>query len=96
MASSATVDALWHLWQVISEKEGLRFHTAPRQRREDARRFNRLGDAGYAVRRFTWEDVVYRPVEVAVTVARALRAGGADVDIARIPRQIILPAQPFA
>jgi hypothetical protein len=89
------VDALWRRWFVISEKEGLRFHTTPRQRREDARRFNRLGDAGFQSRRFTWEDVVHRPVEVAATLYRALRAAGCDLDPARIPRRIVLPALPW-
>jgi hypothetical protein len=89
------VDALWRQWWVISEKEGLRFHTAPRRRREDARRFNRLCDAGYAPRRFTWEDVVHRPIEVAATVLRALRAAGAELDPARLPRTIVLPERPF-
>ncbi len=89
------VDALWTQWRVISEKEGLRFHTSPRQRRDDARRFNRLRDARYDPRRFTWEDVVHRPVEVAATIMRALRAAGADLDPARIPRRITLPDRPF-
>lgn len=89
------VDALWLPWQVISEKEGMRFHTTPRQRRADARRFNRLGDAGYTIRRFSWEDVVRTPVEVAATVCRALQAAGADVDPARIPRRIEIPGGPF-
>lgn len=90
------VDALWPEWRVVSEKEGLRFHTAPAQRRADARRFNRLAGAGYAYRRFTWHDVVHRPVEVATTVARALRDAGAPVDLARLPQAIDLPARPFA
>jgi hypothetical protein len=89
------VDALWRRWLVISEKEGLRFHTTPRQRRSDARRFNRLSEAGYAARRFGWEDVVHRPLEVATTVHRALRAAGADLDPATIPRRIVLPAMPW-
>ncbi len=50
------VDSLWRPWSVISEVEGLRFHTSPAQRRKDAGRFNRLGDA-HRVRRFTYEDV---------------------------------------
>jgi hypothetical protein len=90
------VDALWRRWFVIAEQEGLRFHTTPRQRRSDARRFNRLCDCGYAPRRFTWADVVHRPVEVAATVQRALRAAGADLDPATIPREIVVPALPFA
>ncbi|MBA2576592.1 MAG: hypothetical protein H0V05_08095 [Euzebyaceae bacterium] len=90
------VDALWPPWSVISEKEGLRFHTGPRQRRKDAQRFNRLADAGYAARRFGWEDVVSAPSDMAATVVRALRAAGADLDPARIPERIVLPGRPFA
>jgi hypothetical protein len=89
------VDALWRVWNVISEKEGLRFHTTPAQRRSDAKRFNRLRDAGYDPRRFTWEDVVHTPVDVAATVLRALNAAGADLDPACLPRHIAIPTHPF-
>lgn len=86
------VDALWTPWCVVSEKEGLRFHTTPLVRRRDAARFNRLANAAYVVRRFTWEDIVRTPVEVAETVARALRSAGCEVDFAEIPREIRVPA----
>lgn len=89
------VDALWPQWRVVSEKEGLRFHTSPSQRRRDADRFNRLQDADYRPRRFTWEDIVLRPTDVLETLYRALRAAGADLDPARIPRKIELPVRPF-
>ena len=89
------VDALWREWRVVSETEGLRFHTTPAQRRRDATRFNRLLDARYQARRFTWEDVVQRPLDVVGGLYRALRAGGADLDPARIPRAIEIPSRPF-
>lgn len=89
------VDALWPEWRVVSEKEGLRFHTTPTQRRRDAERFNRLQDANYRPRRFTWEDVVHRPLEMIETLHRALRAAGADLDPVRIPRAIPAPPTPF-
>lgn len=89
------VDALWRPWAVISEKEGLRFHTTPTQRRRDANRFNRLQDANFRPRRFTWEDVVHRSHEVLEALYRALRAAGADLDPARIPRQVKPPPRPF-
>lgn len=89
------VDAMWRRWDVIAEKEGLRFHTTPRQRRNDAERFNRLGDVVNAVKRFTWQDVATRPLYVAQTMHRALRAEGADLDPARIPRAIDIPDRPF-
>lgn len=89
------VDALWLPQRVVSEKEGLRFHTTPRQRRGDAQRFNRLQEADYRPRRFTWEDVVHRPTSVVETLYRALNAAGANLDPARIPRKIVLPMSPF-
>lgn len=89
------VDALWRPWAVVAETEGLRFHTAPAARKRDARRFNRLRDARYDPRRFSWEDVVKDPVEVVATLHRALRAAGADLDPVRIPRHIEIPARPF-
>ena len=85
------VDALWPQWMVVSEKEGLRFHTTPSQRRRDAQRFKRLLDADYRARRFTWEDVTQQPLHVVETLYRALRAAGADLDPARIPRKIDVP-----
>lgn len=89
------VDALWPQWGVISEKEGLRFHTSPAQRRRDAERFNRLQDAHYRPRRFSWEDVVHRPVWVVESLYRALNGAGADLDSSRIPRRIVGPSRPF-
>lgn len=93
--SIGIVDALWLPERVVSEKEGLRFHTTPAQRRRDAQRFNRLQDAEYRPRRFTWEDVVHRPVDVVETLHRALNAAGANLDPARIPRKIVLPMAPY-
>ena len=92
------VDALWPQWKVVSEKEGLRFHTTPSQRRRDAERFNRLLDADFRARRFTWEDITQDPLRVVETLYRALRAAGADLDPARIPRKIDvpLPSQAYA
>ena len=88
-------DALWLLWRVIAEMEGMTFHSAPDDRRRDARRFNRFADAGYAVRRFSWHDVVEAPVDVAVTAAKALRSAGVSVDLGLIPRAISIPEVPF-
>lgn len=89
------VDAFWPEWRVVSEKEGLRFHTTPSQRRRDADRFNRLLDADYRARRFTWEDVVHRPLYVVETLYRVLGRAGAPLDRARMPREIAVPTQPF-
>lgn len=90
------VDALWAPWRVISEKEGLRFHTSPAARRRDAQRFNRLSAAGYTVRRFSWEDVVHDPLDVAATIMQALCAAGCALDPARLPRRIEIPDAPFS
>lgn len=87
------VDALWAAWSLVVEVEGLRFHTSPAARRRDAARFNRLLAAGYAVRRFTWRDVIERPYETAVTIAEALRDGGAPVDPLAVPAHVALPVR---
>ena len=89
------VDALWLPWCVVAELEGLRFHTGPGKRRRDAARFNRLLEARYQPRRFTWEDIVHRPVDVVGTLYRAMRAAGADLDPARIPSKIVVPSRPY-
>lgn len=84
------VDCRWP-GDVLAELEGLRFHTTPSQRRRDAERFNRFLAAGCIVRRFTWRDVVERPLYVVTTMGEALRAGGVEVDLAGIPATIALP-----
>jgi hypothetical protein len=87
-------DAVWLIGTVlvVVELEGLRFHTTPSQRRRDAERFNRLLEAGCTVRRFTWHDVVTDPGAVARSVARALVAAGAAIDLDGLPTDIRLPA----
>lgn len=70
------VDCVWQrpgfARDLIVELEGLRFHTAPAQRRGDAERFNRL-TRRHAVLRFTWEDVMRRPEHVMAEVTERLR-----------------------
>ncbi|MBA2529805.1 MAG: DUF559 domain-containing protein [Euzebyales bacterium] len=65
------VDCLWPDLPLVVELEGLRFHTSPQQRRDDARRFNRLG-AGARVLRFTWQDVVEMPERMCGQILAAL------------------------
>lgn len=68
------VDACWRRdgrRDVVWELEGLRFHTAPAQRRRDADRFNRL-TLRHVVVRHTWEDVVRDPQRVVADLQRAL------------------------
>lgn len=82
------VDASWTDHGVVVELEGLRFHTTPRQRRRDAEQTVEPLGAGLVVRRFTWHDVVERPAEVVATVATALEAAGADVDVALVSARL--------
>jgi hypothetical protein len=89
------VDALWRYYWVIAELQGLRFHTTPRQLERDNHKRNRLGDAEHQLRIASWSDIVHTPVAVVATLMRALRAAGADLDPARIPRDIAVPAHPF-
>lgn len=89
------VDALWLPERVVCELKGLRFHSSPEQQRRDDHRVNRLLNGGYGVRSFSWRDVVEDAPGVVATLLRALRAAGARVDLARIPRVIEVPARPF-
>jgi hypothetical protein len=66
------VDCLWPCGLVV-ELEGLRFHTTPRQRRDDAARFNRLVRRG-RVLRYTWHDVVERPGDMCAEILESLGA----------------------
>lgn len=88
------VDALWLPHRVVCELKGLRFHGTPTQVSRDDRRLNRLLDAQYSVRNIGWRDFVDTPAEAALTVMRALRAAGAEVDPAAIPRRLTVPACP--
>lgn len=65
------VDALWEAVPLIMELEGMRFHTTPAQRQQDAERFNRLTDVA-RVRRFSYRDVMERPEYVIATLREAL------------------------
>lgn len=67
-------DALWDWVPLITEVEGLRFHTQPAKRQRDAERFNRLTDLA-RVRRFTYRDVMERPEYVIASLREALDAG---------------------
>jgi len=62
-------DACWQTARLIAEFDGLRFHSTPQQRRDDATRERNLVLAGWRVLRFTWQDVEQKPQ----TVVEALR-----------------------
>lgn len=71
------VDALWEPAGAVAEIEGLRFHTTPAQRRDDARRYNRISRR-HRLLRYTWLDIVQRSAEVAAELREALSDGGGD------------------
>lgn len=68
------VDVLWAWARLVVELDGLRFHSTPVQRREDAARANRIVLAGYRLLRYTWADVVHRAQQVVAEIALALSA----------------------
>lgn len=65
------VDALWADIPLIVEIEGLRFHTTPAQRQQDAERFNRLTTIA-RVLRFTYRDIIERPDYVVAALRESL------------------------
>lgn len=66
-------DAVWVEHRVVVELDGLRFHSAPGQRRRDNRKDRRLAVEGWLVLRYTWLDVMERPDEVIAEIRSALR-----------------------
>jgi len=68
------VDALWPSARLVVELDGYAFHHDRVAFHRDRRKDNDLADAGYALRRFTHEDVVRRPDDVARRISRALAA----------------------
>ena len=74
-------DASWEPGSpVVTELEGLRFHSLTPARRKDARRYNRYATSGRIPLRFTYEDVMKTPELVARTILDALsRAANAAV-----------------
>jgi len=75
--STARVDFCWPDRWVIAEVDGMAKYEADTVegrrvlRRRDHTREQYLGDLGFEVVRFTWEDVVLRPDEVCTRVRRA-------------------------
>ena len=56
----------------VAETDGFETHSAPAQLQYDLNRQNRINDAGYELRRFTYQDVVHRPRYVCRQTARGL------------------------
>lgn len=68
------VDLLVQEWLVV-ETDGFAFHSSRSSYREDRRRDDELVRRGYAVLRFTWEDVVQRPAWLVGVVRDVLDRG---------------------
>ena len=68
------VDFAWEQQRLVVEADGFAFHADRRRYREDRRRGNALVLAGWAVLRFSWEDVVRFPDYVVATVRGVLEA----------------------
>jgi hypothetical protein len=66
------VDCYWAWAPLIVELEGMRFHSSPAQRRKDAERFSRLVLAGHRPLRFTYRDVIERPLYVVEQIRTGL------------------------
>jgi very-short-patch-repair endonuclease len=65
------VDLLVDVWLVL-EADGFEHHSNRASYREDRRRGNALAVLGYAVLRFSYEDIVHHEDVVAEVVARVL------------------------
>ncbi len=69
----ARIDAAYPHQKVAIEVDGFGPHSTPEAFQRDRTRQNRLVALGWTVLRFTWDDVVRRPAEVAQTIAEALK-----------------------
>ena len=68
----ATTDFGFAPARFVVETDGLGTHTTPAQQQYDLNRQNRISDAGYAFRRFTYLDVTQRPRYVCRETLRGL------------------------
>lgn len=66
------VDCLFRSERVVVELDGATFHSSLSDRRDDAARDAALGRSGFAVLRFTWNDVVGHPIDVVARLTTAL------------------------
>lgn len=69
----ARIDAAYPDRKIAIEVDGYGPHSSPEAFQRDRTRQNRLVALGWTVLRFTWDDVVRRPAEVARTIEAALR-----------------------
>jgi hypothetical protein len=70
----ATVDFGFPPIPFVVETDGLETHMTKAQQQYDLNRQNRICDAGYGIRRFTYEDVTRRPAYVCRETMRGLRS----------------------
>lgn len=66
------VDCLFRSEHLVVELDGATFHSSLSDRRDDAARDAALARAGFAVLRFTWNEVVGHPIDVVARLATAL------------------------
>lgn len=59
---------------IILEADSFEWHGDRAALKVDARRYNSFAVSGWLVLRFTWEDVMFRPEEVALVLRAAVRA----------------------
>jgi len=69
----ARIDAAYPEAKLAIEVDGYLAHSAPEEFQRDRTRQNRLVALGWTVLRFTWDDVVRRPHEVARAIHETLR-----------------------
>ena len=80
MVCGLMVDALWRERQVVVEPDGHRAHALPAANERDRERELRLRDAGFAVLRYTWQQVNDQPDRVTADLRRAIAAEAAMPD----------------
>jgi very-short-patch-repair endonuclease len=68
----ARVDAALPAIKLAIEVDGFGHHSTPEQFQYDRARQNELVAIGWTVLRFTWDDIVQRPAQVARTIERAI------------------------
>jgi len=71
---AAVVDVAFAERRIALEVDGLAFHTDPEQFQRDRTRQNWLVNHGWAVLRFTWDDLTQRRRRVLRTIREALDA----------------------
>lgn len=80
------VDAVWWDAMLVVELDGRRFHGDPVAQARDAAKARRLVKLGFAVLRFTWEEITGRPEEVARRILF-------ELELRRTPENARLGAQ---